>query len=904
VVESKEKITEHRLAETRIQHLNNKLRAISNVNRLIACEKDRERLVSKICGLLVENQGWELAWILLAGKDQSFITAVSDGADERFPILVEQMKHGNYPQCVRDTLIQGQPFIACDDVREQHKECVLSNCHARGGAFAARLEHGGKVYGTITVSILSELVMDREEQGMFLELVTDLSHALACIESEKERKRADEALREALLYNRNLIEASLDPLLTISPEGKITDANNAAELVTGLPREKLTGSDFSDYFTEPEKAREGYQKVFKKGFVKDYSLAIRHVSGSTIDVLYNASVYNDAAGNAAGVFAAARDITERKRAEDELQLAHDELEQRVMERTSEMARAIEALKAEIDGRKQAEEALRKSEELYRSLVENINFGITIVDKDFRIIMTNTEICRWFNKSAREFAGKNCFEEFEKRQAVCPHCPGVKTMATGHPAQVETEGVREDGTRFPVEVHTFPVFEADGTVYGFIELIEDITERKRTKDALQLAHDELELRVMERTSELARALEALKAEIDVRKQAEEKLKESKERFRSLVETTSDWIWEVDANDIYTYASPRIRELLGYEPQELIGRTPFDLMPPEEAERVAAEFNASKENQMSVFGLEKLNLHKDGGNVILETNGVPIFDVDGKFCGYRGIDRDITERKHREEEYKKAYEELKKTQIQLIQSGKLAAMGEMSAGIVHELTQPLLGISGFAAALHEDLNDLQVKSAIADPDIRKFMEQSAADLDMIRQQTDRMTQIMNRMRTFAHESRTGKEWIEINPRIENVLALFSQQLRFHNIQVVTNLTSGLPQIFCNANELAQVMINLITNARDAMDAKGQEGQLTITTGESGSGIYIEVEDTGTGADTEAVSHMFEPFFTTKNGGMGLGLSIIHRIITDHGGTINVECRQGEGCKFTIRLPSGGM
>lgn len=139
-----------------------------------------------------------------------------------------------------------------------------------------------------------------------------------------ERKRAEEKLHEASRYTRSLIEISLDPLVTISPEGKITDVNTATELVTGVSREQLIGIDFSNYFTEPEKAMEGYQEVFKKGFVIDYPLAIRHVSGSITDVLYNASVYKDAAGNVAGIFAAARDITERKRAEQELILAMDE----------------------------------------------------------------------------------------------------------------------------------------------------------------------------------------------------------------------------------------------------------------------------------------------------------------------------------------------------------------------------------------------------------------------------------------------------------------------------------------------------------------------------------------------------------------------------------------------------
>ena len=124
------------------------------------------------------------------------------------------------------------------------------------------------------------------------------------------------AQKQASQYARSLIEASLDPLVTISPDGKITDVNEATEIVTGLSRQRLIGTDFSDYFTEPERAREGYTQVFSQGYVRDYPLAIRHATGKIIDVLYNASVYRDDKGNVLGVFAAARDITERKQAEE------------------------------------------------------------------------------------------------------------------------------------------------------------------------------------------------------------------------------------------------------------------------------------------------------------------------------------------------------------------------------------------------------------------------------------------------------------------------------------------------------------------------------------------------------------------------------------------------------------
>jgi PAS domain S-box-containing protein len=132
-----------------------------------------------------------------------------------------------------------------------------------------------------------------------------------------ESKKTEEALKASSQYTRNLIEASLDPLVTISPEGKITDVNKATEFVTGCLRKDLIGSDFSDYFTEPAKAREGYERVFLKGLVRDYPLAIRNASGGVTDVLYNAAVYKNEAGEVQGVFAAARDITERKKAEEE-----------------------------------------------------------------------------------------------------------------------------------------------------------------------------------------------------------------------------------------------------------------------------------------------------------------------------------------------------------------------------------------------------------------------------------------------------------------------------------------------------------------------------------------------------------------------------------------------------------
>ncbi len=256
------------------------------------------------------------------------------------------------------------------------------------------------------------------------------------------RKRAEEAIRETSRYARTLIEASLDPLVAISPAGKITDVNAATETATGRTRDELVGTDFADYFTEPERARDGYRQVLSEGFVRDYPLTVRHVSGSTIDVLYNATVYRDERGEPVGVFAAARDISERKRVERDL-------------------------------------------ERLAAAVEQASDGMVITDADGVITYANAAFLAASGRDLEGLLGRSA-ERVAADMLGPAALVGIRAAAAAaEPWLQEMHSAGVDGPTRHVQVSMTPVRDAAGSPTSFVVVTRDVTDLREAEAEVAL-----------------------------------------------------------------------------------------------------------------------------------------------------------------------------------------------------------------------------------------------------------------------------------------------------------------------------------------------------------------------------------------------------------------------------------
>ena len=370
------------------------------------------------------------------------------------------------------------------------------------------------------------------------------------------------------------------------------------------------------------------------------------------------------------------------------------------------------------------------------------------------------------------------------------------------------------------------------------------------------------------------LETLETE---RKLAEEALRESEHKYRYLFEELNDaaFLADVETGRILD-ANKQGEALLGRTREEIIGMHQSELHPPEMAKEYRQRFAIHVEKGHTV-DYDGEVIRKDGSIVQVNISAAPV-TIGGKQL-ILGLFRDITERKQAEEREKEL-------QQQLYLSSRLASVGELAAGVAHEISNPLTGILGFSQRLMRKSTD----------------EEVSHDLEIIHSEAQRVAKVVGNLLTFARRREPKKEYLDINDILQQALELRAYALETSNIEVVTSLAPGLPRTMADFHQIQEVFLNIILNAEQAMSEASGGGKLSVKTQQTRDYIRISFADDGPGIPAEHLDKVFDPFFTTRGekGGTGLGLSLCHGIVAEHAGKIYAKSKPGKGATFFVELP----
>jgi PAS domain S-box-containing protein len=364
----------------------------------------------------------------------------------------------------------------------------------------------------------------------------------------------------------------------------------------------------------------------------------------------------------------------------------------------------------------------------------------------------------------------------------------------------------------------------------------------------------------------------------RRRMEEALKDSEDRYRSLVKNVKLGIFRSTpgATGKFLEVSSAMEEITGYSREELLQMDVSDLyVHPEKREAILAEITSVTGKTTRELPFRK----KDGTEIVVSDTKVAVRDDAGKVLYFDGIIEDITEHKQAQEREKQLREEL-------YLSRRLAAIGELAAGVAHEINNPLTGILGFSQRLLRKSTD----------------EKLSRDLEVIHSEAQRVAKVVQNLLAFACRQEPRKQYADINDVLQGALELRAYELKSSNIEVDLGVASSLPKIMVDFRQIQEVFLNIILNAEQVMSEANGGGRLSIKTQRARDYIRISFADDGPGIPDEHFDKLFDPFFTTRGerGGTGLGLSICHGIVAEHGGKIYVKSKSGKGATFFVELP----
>ncbi len=664
-----------------------------------------------------------------------------------------------------------------------------------------------------------------------------------------ERKKIESDLKESELRYRTLFENAQIGIYQTTPGGDILQANPAIIKMTGF--NSLSELNKRNLETENnflKSTRNFFIEIIEKqGFVKDFESEWKKKNGETIILIENARAVRDTEGKTLYYEGFVENITERKL---------------------------------------AEKALKESEEKYRTLMENMNDIVMMVDNDDRVLYVNKKFSEKLGYSDNEIIGEIGYKKLLVSEDQEVIIKANKERTKNVISQYETTFIAKDGSKIDFFISGAPVRDPEGKIIGSIGNMIDITERK---------------------------------------QAEKALKESQQLFQALAQVSPVGIFRTKADGYTTYVNPKWMELSGLTFEEAIGDGWLIAVHPEDKEMLRGNWKShsgKSENSTAEYRFIK----PDGSIVWVLGNAEPEI-IDNKIMGYIGTITDITEKKiiekelekHRNhleflvkdrteelatsneellstnEELHKQREELEvvlknlqNTQKQLVQAEKMASLGVLASGVAHEINNPLNFIKGGIFGLEQYF----------DENLKEHKEEVSPLIEGIHTGVERAANIVTSLNHYSRRDDSKLVECDIHSIIDNCLVILRNQI-INRIDIKKNYSPKLHSLYGNEGKLHQAMLNVLSNAVQAIDNKGV---INVKTTASKHKITIFVSDTGCGISTENMPKIFDPFFTTKEAGKGtgLGLSITHNILEEHNGTIEVESSLGNGSSVKITLP----
>ncbi|NOY61059.1 MAG: PAS domain S-box protein [Calditrichaeota bacterium] len=659
-----------------------------------------------------------------------------------------------------------------------------------------------------------------------------------------DRKRAENALKEQEELLRATLEATGDGILVVNKKWQVTHANARFAEMWRIPEEIMRTRDdhkllhhILDQVVDPQNFIKRVKKQYHKSeqafdtiYFKDGRIFERFSCPLVIDKKNVGRVWSF------------RDVTEHA---------------------------------------QSEKALKDSEALYQSLIENLPLNAFRKDLQGRLVFANTRFCETLERPLDEMIGKSDFNFYPEELAAKYRKDDKKVIESGQILDEVEKHQTPDGNRLFVHVIKSPVKDSNGRIIGLQGIFWDVTEQE---------------------------------------QAEEALRESQEKFKSISESAQDAIIMMNTDGEVSFWNKAAEKIFGYNREEVMGKYLHALITParyrEVQEKSFAAFRKTGQDAATGKTVELTGLRKDGSEFPLDLS-LSHIQLKGNWQTV-GIIRDISERKILEG--------------QLLQSQKLESIGQLAAGIAHEINTPTQYIGDNTNFLKDSFADVsklltkyqallkaaknggvsdemieEIEEIQEDADLEYLLEEIPTSINQTLDGIKRVSKIVRAMKDFSHPGVDGKTAIDLNRAIESTVTVARNEWKYV-ADVEINFDNQLPLVSCVPDQINQVVLNIIINAVHAIsDVVGKhtdsKGKITVSTKMDGDYAEIRIGDNGAGIPEHARAKIFDPFFTTKEVGKGTGqgLAIAHDIVVGkHGGNISFETETGKGTTFIIRLP----